>query len=104
MAITVEPIYENGVLRLTESVPLQEQAKVRVTIHTAAEQDLVQTAYGLIGWTGDSETVQRIAFGSGVRPGGKCMTFAQIPSTGLLCRVPLTSLESPVGLKDQANA
>ena len=61
MPITVEAVYENGTLKLAESVPLQNQTKVRVTIHTAAERDRVTTAYGLIGWTGDSETVQRIA-------------------------------------------
>jgi predicted DNA-binding antitoxin AbrB/MazE fold protein len=61
MAITVEAIYDNGVLRLSESVPLPNQAKVRITIHTPAERNRVRAAYGLIGWKGDSETVQRIA-------------------------------------------
>jgi predicted DNA-binding antitoxin AbrB/MazE fold protein len=61
MAITVEAIYENGVLKLAETVPLRNQDRVRITIHTAAERDRVKSAYGLIGWTGDSETVQRVA-------------------------------------------
>ncbi len=69
MAITVEAVYDNGVLRLNERLPLQDQAKVRVTVHIAAERNRVQTAYGLIGWTGDSETVQRIALDPGFGPG-----------------------------------
>jgi predicted DNA-binding antitoxin AbrB/MazE fold protein len=61
MAITLEATFENGVLKLSERVPLNEHQKVRVTIHTQAERDRVKQTYGLLGWTGDSETVQRIA-------------------------------------------
>ena len=61
MAITVEAIYENGMLKLDRPLPLAPRAKVRVTVHTAAEEDRVQKAYGLLGWSGDSETVQRVA-------------------------------------------
>jgi predicted DNA-binding antitoxin AbrB/MazE fold protein len=32
MAITVEAIYENGVLKPAEPLPLQEQEKVRITV------------------------------------------------------------------------
>jgi predicted DNA-binding antitoxin AbrB/MazE fold protein len=32
MAITFEAIYEDGVLRLAESLPLKEHEKVRVTV------------------------------------------------------------------------
>jgi predicted DNA-binding antitoxin AbrB/MazE fold protein len=61
MAITVEAVYENGTLKLEKVLPLAPHTKVRVTVHTAAEEDRVQKAYGLLGWTGDSETVQRVA-------------------------------------------
>jgi len=32
MAITVEAVYENGVLKLNEALPLKEHEKVRVTV------------------------------------------------------------------------
>ena len=61
MAITLEATFENGMLKLSEPVPLTEHQRVRVTIHTQAERDRVKQTYGLLGWKGDSETVQRIA-------------------------------------------
>ncbi|HLW66463.1 MAG TPA: antitoxin family protein [Gemmataceae bacterium] len=36
MSITVEAIYENGTLRLKETVPLKEHETVRVTIESAS--------------------------------------------------------------------
>jgi predicted DNA-binding antitoxin AbrB/MazE fold protein len=35
MAITVEAVYENGVLKPSEALPLKEHEKVRVTIEPA---------------------------------------------------------------------
>ena len=35
MSITVEAIYENGVLKPAQPLPLKEHEKVQVTIHTA---------------------------------------------------------------------
>jgi predicted DNA-binding antitoxin AbrB/MazE fold protein len=35
MAITVEAIYENGVLKLSQPLPLKEHAKVRLTVEPA---------------------------------------------------------------------
>jgi predicted DNA-binding antitoxin AbrB/MazE fold protein len=61
MAITLEAVYENGVLKLEKPLPLLDHEKVRVTVHVAAEPDRVQATYGLLGWKGDSETVQRVA-------------------------------------------
>jgi predicted DNA-binding antitoxin AbrB/MazE fold protein len=34
MTLTVEAIYENGVLKPAQPLPLQEHAKVRVTVET----------------------------------------------------------------------
>jgi predicted DNA-binding antitoxin AbrB/MazE fold protein len=59
MAITVEATYENGVLKLAQPVPLTEHEKVQVTIHTAVSR--VRATSGLLGWTGDAETVERVA-------------------------------------------
>ncbi len=61
MAITVEAIFENGVLKLAQPLPPSVHGKVMVTVHTASEPDLVDQYYGLIRWTGDIETLRRIA-------------------------------------------
>lgn len=59
MAITVEAVYEDGVLRLSGPLPLREQEKVRVTIESA--MGWVEQSYGIIGWKGDTATLRRIA-------------------------------------------
>src|SRR5262249_18446647 len=59
MAITVEAVYENGVLKPVQPLPLKDHEKVQVTVHTDASPLL--RAYGIIGWTGSSEELQRIA-------------------------------------------
>jgi predicted DNA-binding antitoxin AbrB/MazE fold protein len=53
MSLTVEAIYENGVLKPVEPLPLREHEKVRVTVHTGTSRAR-QTA-GLMGWTGSAE-------------------------------------------------
>jgi len=57
MPITIEAVYENGVLRPEKPLPLQEREKVRVTVHTSVAR---QTA-GMIPWKGDVETLERLA-------------------------------------------
>jgi predicted DNA-binding antitoxin AbrB/MazE fold protein len=59
MAITVEAVYENGVLKPAQPLPLQEQEHVRVTIQTG-ESPLLR-AYGIMGWQGDPEILRRLA-------------------------------------------
>jgi predicted DNA-binding antitoxin AbrB/MazE fold protein len=59
MPITVEAVYENGVLKLTEPLPLQEHEKVRVTIQPAT--NWVQETYGICGWKGSAEEAERFA-------------------------------------------
>ena len=62
MSMTVEVVYENGVLKPVRPLPyISEGTRVWVTLHVVAEEDRVQKAYGLIGWTGDAETVRRVA-------------------------------------------
>jgi predicted DNA-binding antitoxin AbrB/MazE fold protein len=62
MALTIEATYENGVLKPVQPLSaLQEGARVWLTLHIAAESDRVQAAYGLLGWTGDAESVRRVA-------------------------------------------
>jgi predicted DNA-binding antitoxin AbrB/MazE fold protein len=59
MALTVEAVYENGVLKPAGPLPLKEHEKVRITVEQG-DSPLVR-AYGIIGWTGDAETLERIA-------------------------------------------
>lgn len=58
MAITMDAIYEQGVLRPTESLPLQESERVTITVHTKSR---VRQTAGLMGWTGSAELAERFA-------------------------------------------
>jgi predicted DNA-binding antitoxin AbrB/MazE fold protein len=58
MTITVEAIYENGTLRLERPLPLAERERVRVTVQQGPS--LAEQTAGMIGWTGDAETLERI--------------------------------------------
>ncbi len=59
MAITVEAIYENGVLRPTQPLPLKEQERVQITI--ASTSNWVRETYGICGWTGSAAEAERFA-------------------------------------------
>ena len=59
MLLTVEAIYENGVLRPMQPLPLQEHEKVQVTVQPAIS--LARQTAGMIPWTGDVETLERLA-------------------------------------------
>jgi predicted DNA-binding antitoxin AbrB/MazE fold protein len=52
MAITVEAVYENGVLKPTQPLPLQEHEKVRIHVETVPEAvRRVRQSAGLIRCT-----------------------------------------------------
>jgi predicted DNA-binding antitoxin AbrB/MazE fold protein len=59
MSLSVEAVYENGVLKPVEPLPLKEHERVRITIQQG-DTPLLR-AYGIMGWTGDAETLERIA-------------------------------------------
>jgi predicted DNA-binding antitoxin AbrB/MazE fold protein len=59
MAIAVEAVYENGVLKPAQPLPLKEHERVQVTVH--APSNWVQETPGMIRWTGDHETLRRLA-------------------------------------------
>ena len=59
MNLTVEAVYEDGVLKPVEALPLKEREIVEISIRTQP-LNLAQ-AYGIIGWKGDAETLRRIA-------------------------------------------
>jgi hypothetical protein len=56
MAITVEAVYEDGVLKPTQPLPFKEHQRVRLTVQTNTELQTVcengPRGYGLIHWTG----------------------------------------------------
>jgi predicted DNA-binding antitoxin AbrB/MazE fold protein len=59
MTITIEAIYEGGVLKPAEPLQLVEHSKVRVTIHSPSLD--ITHAYGIMGWQGGAEAIERIA-------------------------------------------
>ena len=59
MAISVEAIYENGVLKLVEPLPLEEHAKVRLTIEPALTW--AERTAGMLKWNGDPALLRQIA-------------------------------------------
>jgi predicted DNA-binding antitoxin AbrB/MazE fold protein len=68
--ITMEATYEGGVLKPAQPLPLDEHEKVQITVRalTAPDQNtdadaerLVRRSHGLLGWTGDAQTLRRLA-------------------------------------------
>jgi predicted DNA-binding antitoxin AbrB/MazE fold protein len=59
MTITVQAVYEQGVLKPAQPLPLREHETVTVTVHH--EPSVAQQTYGLMGWTGDAATVEHFA-------------------------------------------
>lgn len=63
--ITIEAIYEDGVRKPAGPLPRSEHQKVQVTVHASGEVEAalaaVQRSHGLLRWTGDRETVERVA-------------------------------------------
>jgi len=58
MTHTVDATYENGTLKLAHPLPLKPHETVRVTVETQASPLL--EAYGILGWKGDHETLQKL--------------------------------------------
>jgi predicted DNA-binding antitoxin AbrB/MazE fold protein len=56
MSITVEAVYENGVLKPSKPLGLQEHERVHLTIQTSADLQAAHVpglrGYGLVQWTG----------------------------------------------------
>lgn len=59
MAITVEAIYENGVLRPSQPLPLKEQEKVQIRIENSATW--AERTAGMMGWKGSRELAEYFA-------------------------------------------
>jgi predicted DNA-binding antitoxin AbrB/MazE fold protein len=50
MAITIEAVYENGVLKPSQPLPLKEHERVRVTLEST--QGWVERSAGIMGFHG----------------------------------------------------
>ena len=59
MPLSVDATYENGVLKPAVPLPLQELAKVRLTIVPA--EDWVQATAGMFGFRGSPEEAEYFA-------------------------------------------
>jgi len=59
MTLTVEAVYENGVLKPDRALPLKEQEKVSITIRPAIS--VARQTAGMVRWHGDWETLRRLA-------------------------------------------
>ncbi len=58
MSLTVEAVYEDGVLKPTAPLPLKEHEQVEITVRPKVS--VAQQSYGIIGWKGDHETLERL--------------------------------------------
>jgi predicted DNA-binding antitoxin AbrB/MazE fold protein len=58
MTLTVEAVYENGVLRPAQPLPLKEREKVQLSVHRVPNS--ADQSYGMIGWSGDADTFSRL--------------------------------------------
>ena len=59
MTLTVEAIYENGILRIAEPLPLKERERVKVTILSRTSR--TDLTAGMVRCAGDSEELRRVA-------------------------------------------
>ena len=68
-SLSIKATYQNGILKPDKPLPLSEHQRVCVSIELvppdqasiAAAVDRVKATAGMLGWTGDAETVERLA-------------------------------------------
>jgi predicted DNA-binding antitoxin AbrB/MazE fold protein len=59
MAITVEAVYENGVLKPAEPLPFKEHEKVQITVQACVSN--LADSYGILGFQGTVEEANYFA-------------------------------------------
>ena len=59
MVLTAEAIYENGVLKPAQPLPLRDYEKVPVIVKPTVSR--VRQTAGLMGWTGSQENADYVA-------------------------------------------
>ncbi|HVA44761.1 MAG TPA: antitoxin family protein [Pirellulales bacterium] len=67
-SLLIQAVYENGVLKPEQPLPLAEHERVQVSIQTMAGRQpsdpaasRAKATSGMLGWTGDAATVERLA-------------------------------------------
>lgn len=58
MTITVEAVYENGVLKPAQTLALKEHEKVSITIRPTTS--VAKQTAGMVPWTGTGEELERL--------------------------------------------
>ena len=58
MTLTVEAIYENGVLKPHQPLPLKEHETLRITIES--QLGWTERTAGILEWKGDFEDLRRV--------------------------------------------
>jgi predicted DNA-binding antitoxin AbrB/MazE fold protein len=58
MNLTIEAVYENGVFKPSQPLPLKEHEKVRLTVEL--EQTWADRTAGMLQWTGTHEELEQI--------------------------------------------
>jgi predicted DNA-binding antitoxin AbrB/MazE fold protein len=66
MTISVDAVYEGGVLRPLQPLPLADHSRVHVTIKPAA--DWIDATAGILGWTGSGEELDYFALDPDLDP------------------------------------
>ena len=66
MTLTIEAIYENGVLKPTQPLPLKEHEKVQIIVKPATSR--VRQTAGLIGWTASQQDADFVALSPELDP------------------------------------
>ena len=66
MDITIDAVYENGVLKPSQPLPLKERERVEVTIKP--KTSWVEETAGIIGWTGSHEELRYFALDTELDP------------------------------------
>jgi predicted DNA-binding antitoxin AbrB/MazE fold protein len=63
MTITVEAIYEDGVLKPAQSLPFGEHERVQVTIGRPSQSAIrgFESTAGLVKWDGDPDELEQFA-------------------------------------------
>jgi predicted DNA-binding antitoxin AbrB/MazE fold protein len=59
MTLIIEAVYENGVLKPTQPLPLKDGENVRITVEPVLTW--AERTAGMLPWNGDSEILRRIA-------------------------------------------
>lgn len=59
MTLTVEAVYENGVLKPVQPLPLKEHERVQIIVHPRATN--LADSYGIMGFQGTAEEADYFA-------------------------------------------